>query len=125
MTDPFQPHAIIVTERSVPSPVWVAGIIGVGKLKRINLDVTQPEVTFLDQAMTGLKERLERWNTGSKDSGQLPAFGKPTGLCINFASDLAIIFDLKGNVSKRLFNSMTLRTAITATMKGSVVLSLK
>ncbi|GJD95404.1 hypothetical protein [Methylobacterium iners] len=125
MDDAFKPHAIIITERSVPSPIWVAGIIGVDKLKRIDLDVTQPEVTFLDQAVTELRERLERWNIGSNGSGQLPAFGKPTGLCINFASDRATIFDLKGNVTKHLSRSMTFGTAITATTKGSVVLSLK
>jgi hypothetical protein len=31
----FRPHAIILTERSVPSPIFVAALIGVEKLLRI------------------------------------------------------------------------------------------
>ena len=34
----FRPHAIILTERTVPSPIFVAAIIGVEKLLRIDLD---------------------------------------------------------------------------------------
>ena len=34
----FCPHAIILTERTVPSPIFVAAIIGVEKLLRIDLD---------------------------------------------------------------------------------------
>ena len=33
----FRPHAIILTERTVPSPIFVAAIIGVEKLLRIDL----------------------------------------------------------------------------------------
>jgi hypothetical protein len=32
----FRPHAIILTERTVPSPIFVAAIIGVEKLLRID-----------------------------------------------------------------------------------------
>jgi hypothetical protein len=34
----FRPHAIILTERTVPSSIFVAAIIGVEKLLRIDLD---------------------------------------------------------------------------------------
>jgi len=37
----FRPHAIILTQRTVPSPIFVAAIIGVEKLLRIDLDATQ------------------------------------------------------------------------------------
>ncbi len=37
----FRPHAIILTERTVPSPMFVAAIVGVEKLFRIDLDPTQ------------------------------------------------------------------------------------
>jgi hypothetical protein len=37
----FCPHAIILTQRTVPSPIFVAAIIGVEKLLRIDLDPTQ------------------------------------------------------------------------------------
>ena len=34
----FCPHAIILTEQTVPSPIFVAAMIGVEKLLRIDLD---------------------------------------------------------------------------------------
>ena len=36
----FCPHAIILTERTVPSPIFVAAMIGVEKLLRIDLDLS-------------------------------------------------------------------------------------
>jgi uncharacterized protein (UPF0254 family) len=43
----FRPHAIILTERTVPSPIFVAALIGVEKLLRIDLDPTQGPVSFV------------------------------------------------------------------------------
>jgi len=56
----FRPHAIILTERSVPSPIFVAAIIGVEKLLRINLDATQGPVSFMRQVLDRLPERSPR-----------------------------------------------------------------
>jgi hypothetical protein len=36
-----RPHGIILTEKTVPSPIFVAAMIGVEKLLRIDLDATQ------------------------------------------------------------------------------------
>lgn len=119
---PFKPHAIILTERSTPSPIWVAGIIGVAKLKRIDLDQSQPELTFLEQAMAGLRARLERWKVSGNGSGQLPAFGRPTGLCINYEPNRATRFDLQGDVVAILPKAMELGTAMTKTARGTVTL---
>ena len=63
----FCPHAIILTERTVPSPIFVAAIIGVEKLLRIDLDPTQGPVSFVRQVLDRLPE-----------GG--PAFGEPIGL---------------------------------------------
>ena len=49
----FRPHAIILTERTVPSPIFVAAIIGVEKLLRIDLDATQGPVSFVRQVLIG------------------------------------------------------------------------
>ena len=68
----FRPHAIILTERTVPSPIFVAAIIGVEKLLRIDLDLTQGPVSFMRQVLDRLPEGV-------------PAFGKPVG----FASLMA------------------------------------
>ena len=52
----FRPHAIILTERTVPSPMFVAAIVGVEKLFRIDLDPTQAPVSFVRQALDRLPE---------------------------------------------------------------------
>ena len=52
----FSPHAIILTERTVPSPMFVAAIVGVEKLFRIDLDPTQAPVSFVRQALDRLPE---------------------------------------------------------------------
>ena len=56
----FRPHAIILTERTVPSPIFVAAIIGVEKLLRIDLDPTQGPVSFVRQALDRLPEWFSR-----------------------------------------------------------------
>jgi len=67
----FRPHAIILTERSVPSPIFVAALFGVEKLLRIDLDPTQRPVSFVRKVLDRLPEGV-------------PAFGKPIGFVINY-----------------------------------------
>ena len=43
----FRPHGVILTEKTVPSPIFVAAMIGVEKLLRIDLDATQGPVSFV------------------------------------------------------------------------------
>jgi hypothetical protein len=76
----FCPHAIILTERTVTSPIFVAVLIGVEKLLRIDLDATQGPVSFVRQVLDRLPERV-------------PAFGKPNGFVINYSPDQAVRFD--------------------------------
>src|SRR5271165_6900130 len=80
----FRPHAIILTERSVPSPIFVAALIGVEKILRIDFDTSLPEETYVQQALAKLPE-------------QTIAFGRPVGVTINYAPDRAVRYDLKGN----------------------------
>jgi hypothetical protein len=83
----FRPHAIIATDRSVPSPIFVAALIGVEKILRINFDTSLPEATFVQQALAKLPE-------------QTIAFGRPTGVTVNYAPDRAVRYDL-ADVLKR------------------------
>ena len=80
----FQPHAIIATDRSVPSPIFVAALIGVEKILRIDFDTSLPEATFVRQALAQLPE-------------QTIAFGRPIGVTINYAPDRAVRYDLNGD----------------------------
>jgi hypothetical protein len=73
----FTPHALILTERSVPEPMFVAAVIGVERLLRVDLDAGAPPLTFAGQALRAVRavrRRLAEWR-----SDQLPAFGRPTG----------------------------------------------
>ena len=88
----FKPHAIIVTERQRPQPIFVAALIGVDVLLRLDFDLSSSPATFLTQSLDGLRQRLARWR------GELPAFGRAVGIIINYSPDRAIRFDLEGNV---------------------------
>ena len=87
-----------------------AGIYGVANIKRINLDVTQPENTFIEQAKEGLRAKHERWRT-DRCEGRLPAFGKPTALVVNYAPDRAVRYGLDGNEIERLSKTVEIGTA--------------
>jgi len=56
----FCPHAIILKERTVPSPIFVAAMIGVEKLLRIDVDATQGPVSFVRQVLDRLPEGSPR-----------------------------------------------------------------
>jgi hypothetical protein len=87
----FRPHAIIVPERRIPNPIFVAALIGVENILRLDFDASLPEHTYLDQAMKKLPK-------------QTIAIGKPIGLTINYAADRAVRFDLEGKRIERVFD---------------------
>jgi hypothetical protein len=83
----FRPHAIIATDRSVPSPIFVAALVGVEKILQIDFDTSLPKETYVQRALAKLPE-------------QTIAFGRPVGVTINYAPDRAVRYDLKGDLSK-------------------------
>jgi hypothetical protein len=95
----FCPHAIILTERTVPSPIFVAAIIGVEKLLRIDLDLTQRPVSFVRQVLDRLPEGVI-------------AFGKPIGFVINYSPDQAVRFDRNGQPIEILDKAVRPATAV-------------
>ena len=94
----FRPHAIILTERTVPQPIFVAAIIGVERLLRIDFDLALPPVSYASQALAGIRRRLSEFRSESgKIPDALPGFGRPIGVIVNYTPDRAIRFDLDGN----------------------------
>jgi len=87
----FVPHAIILTERKIPTSIMTAIWLGIDL--RVPLDATANVITFPAQAMAGIKEQLERY----RFKGQIPTLGKPTGFIVNYSPDKAVQFDLDGN----------------------------
>jgi hypothetical protein len=55
-------------------PIFVAAMVGVERILRIELDTSLPEQTYVHQALEKLSE-------------QTIAFGRPIGVTINYAPD--------------------------------------
>jgi hypothetical protein len=104
----FCPHAIILTERTVPSPIFVAAIIGVEKLLRIDLDATQGPVSFVRQVLARLPDAV-------------PAFGKPIGFVINYSPDHAVRFASNGQPIAILDKAVRPGTAVLLRLGGRPV----
>jgi hypothetical protein len=56
----FRPHAILITERTRPEPLFVAAFIGVDVLLRIDFDLTAAPVTFIKQSLDGLRKKARK-----------------------------------------------------------------
>jgi hypothetical protein len=88
--DAFRPHAVILTERSIPSPLFVAAFMGVERLLRIRLDTDAAPDTFGRQA----RERLP-------PDGGVSAFGRVIGYVVNDSPDETVQYDLKEHEAAR------------------------
>ena len=97
------PHAVILTEKDRPEQIFIAAIIGVDRLLRVDIDPTQGEVTYIGQALKGIRQKFARWNPKEVDVSSvglgdlpLPCFGRPVSVIVNYTPDRAVRFDLKG-----------------------------
>jgi len=105
----FKPHAVILTERTVPEPIFVAAFMGVDRLLRIDFDLSLPRASFVRQALDGISGKLGT-------DGKVPSFGFPVGFVINYAPNRAIRFNVQGRAQELLPR---------AYCAGSAVLSVK
>lgn len=79
----FIPHAIILTELSVPRPIFAAAMIGADKYKRIDFDPNSRPLSYVEQALKKLPVGV-------------PCFGLTTGFVINYSPEKAVQFDKTG-----------------------------
>jgi hypothetical protein len=70
----------------------MAAMIGVNRLLRVDFDLTAGPLTFVEQALGGVRQKLASWK-----SPAIPTFGRPTGVVVNYTPDHAVEFDLNGN----------------------------
>lgn len=87
----FKPHAIVLTEHTVPSQVTICGMVGGERVRWIDLDLTRPRATFITQAVRELESRLAKLRTTS-----LPFFGRAVGFVVNLTPDCAVRYTLSG-----------------------------
>jgi hypothetical protein len=93
----FKPHAIILTEKGVPQPIFVAAIIGARRLLRVDFDLALGPGSYANQALAGVQGKLAEFRSESgKIPETLPAFGRPVGVIVNYTPDRAVRFDLDG-----------------------------
>ena len=89
----------------MPSPIFVAALIGVEKLLQIDLDATQGPVSFVRHALDRLPDGV-------------PAFGKPIGFVINYSPDKAVRFDSNGHPIAILDKAVRPGTAVLLRLGG-------
>ena len=115
--DPFIPYAVIETANWPPTSLMTIWAIGAAELKRIDLDVSKPEESFIDQALAGLQAKLARW--GGKE---LPSFGRPVSIVINLEPNKGIRIGLDGSVLDQIDWTMTIGSAVMDTGRGEAPL---
>ena len=58
----FQPHAVILTERTRPEPIFVAAIIGSERLLRVDFDLDGERESYIKKVLEEVRRRLAKWN---------------------------------------------------------------
>lgn len=91
----FRPYAVILTSKSIPSPVFAAIALGPRKLLCIELDEERQPETFMDQVL----QKLPSWLA---EDGTVPCFGKPTGFVVNYEPTWSVEFDLDGRALRTM-----------------------
>ena len=62
----FRPHAVIITERTIPQPIFMACMIGVDTLLRVDFDPVGDERNYVSQSINGILAKLRRWGSSSQ-----------------------------------------------------------
>lgn len=116
--DPFIPYAVIETGNWPPTSLMTIWALGAANLKRIDFDLSQPEATYIDQALKGLRAKLDRW--GGKE---IPSFGRPVSIVINLELNKGIRIGLDGSIMDHLDWTMTVGSASMSSDDGKMVLN--
>jgi len=87
----FVPHAVVLTEQERPTQLFVAIFLGIERLLRVDFDVSESPATYPQQALEGVRQKVGEWKPG-----EIPTFGKPVGVIVNYSPDRAVLFDLEG-----------------------------
>jgi hypothetical protein len=107
----FQPHAVLLCERTRPSPVFAAAVIGVDKLLVLKFDLAAGPQTFVDQVLDQIAEKCGESLRNDGAPFGVPAFGKVLGFTINYSADHAVQYDLEGRQTATLNYAVRIGTA--------------
>jgi hypothetical protein len=81
----FRPHAVLQTELTIPSPIFIAGLIGAER----NLFVPLPETLAADE--------YAHFVAASLPEG-VPCYGAVTGYYVNYSPDYCVEFNREGEI---------------------------
>jgi len=83
----FHPSAYLLGTETRPTQITIYGISGgAERWRRIPLDLSQPAVTFVQQALIVVRK-----------TQVVPFYGPTIGFVVNYSPDRAVRFDLAGN----------------------------
>ena len=85
----FKPHAVILTERQVPTQVTFYAVTGGARHRIIPFKEGSTPKTYAVQAREALPETV-------------PGLGRPTGYVVNYSPDYALWFNREGRLVGRL-----------------------
>ena len=68
----------------------MAATIDAERLLRVDFDLAGDRESYIKKSVEGVERGLAKWNR------TIPAFGRPTGLFVNYARNFAVRFDLRG-----------------------------
>ena len=90
----FRPHAIIQAERTIPSQITFCGLTGgIERWLMIRLDDSKPPITFVQQVLAALPDKLRLGGDGRQ---YVTFFGEALGFIVNYSPDKALRCSLSG-----------------------------
>jgi hypothetical protein len=88
----FKPHGILLGTQERPSQIFIFAVTGdAERWLKIPLDLSQPPVTYAEQALTVVRK-----------TPYVQFFGRTTGFIVNYTPDHAVRFDCEGHAVETL-----------------------
>jgi hypothetical protein len=121
----FRPHLQVQTERAVPSPIFVAALLTVARLRTVSLP--EEALTANDEARDRIIKTtiIDHWHENNR---YVPAFGGITGYVLVLIAgyggfDFGLPFSVTGNRSGAMQKVERLGQATLGTRRGDVSLT--
>jgi hypothetical protein len=121
----FRPHLQVQTERTVPSPIFIAALLTVARLRIIKLP--EEALTANDEARDRIVKSIiiEHW---SENGGHVPAFGGITGYVLVLIAgyggfDFGLPFSILGDRAGAMKKVERLGEATLGTKRGDIRLT--
>jgi hypothetical protein len=121
----FRPHLHVQTERAVPSPIFVAALLTVARLRTVSLP--EKALTANDEARDRIIKTtiIDHWH---ENNGYVPAFGGITGYVLVLVAgyggfDFGLPFSVTGDRAGAMQKVERLGQATLGTRRGDVSLT--